>query len=160
MLRRLGLHERALAGPIAVAGIGRRRLHVPLASTGDLYSIVLPRATVLEICAAYQLTGICLFVVINPARIAMRVFTTSLDGAEDAATGGAALGLLGYDRYHPLQVQDVVGVEQGHVDSPQRGYLFVQKAGQAGEARLGGYVDVLVRGTLEVKPYPPAMGKQ
>lgn len=82
--------------------------------------------------------------VVSPARIALRVFTASLDGAEDVATGGAALGLLGYDRYHPLDVKDVVSIEQGHVDSPQRGYLLVQKPGPGGQARLGGYVDVLL----------------
>jgi len=88
-------HAGALAGPVAVTGIGRRRLYGPLHVTGDLYSLLVPRGTVLEICAGYQLTGICFFVVVSPARIALRVFTTSLDGAEDAATGGAALGLLG-----------------------------------------------------------------
>lgn len=42
-LRRLGLKQRALAGPVAVTGIGRRRLYVPLHATGDLYSLLVPR---------------------------------------------------------------------------------------------------------------------
>ena len=97
----------------------------------------------------YQLTDICLFVVVNPPRIALRLFTTSLGGAENAATGGAVLGIMGYDRFQPLHLEDVVTVEQGHVDSSQRGYLFYQRPEGGGAARLLGYVGVLPVGTLK-----------
>lgn len=148
VLRRLGLDERMMADPIAVTGVGRRRLYIPLGSTYDLYSVAMARGAVMQTCMDYQLTGVCLFVVVNPARIALRVFTTSLGGAEDAATGGAALGILGYDRLHPLHLEEVITVEQGHVDRPQRGCLFIQRPVSGHEARLGGFVDALMRGTL------------
>lgn len=57
--------------------------------------------------------------------------------------------MTGTTRYN---LEDVAGVEQGHIDSPPRGFLWVQKPGQRDKARLGGYVDVLVRGMLQVSP--------
>ena len=69
---------------------GRLRLVRELADPAELEALSLPPDQVLAFCRAAQISGLCLFARTGPCQARMRVFTTSRDGAEDAATGGAA----------------------------------------------------------------------
>jgi len=85
------------------------------------------RKQVMVLCTNYHLTGICLFVIHVSHKIEQRVFTTSLGGAEDAATGGATLGLL---CSHLRDCKESkIRVEQGQLETTQRGHLFNRMSG-------------------------------
>ena len=148
VLSRLGLGEGLLAGEPAVTGGARPRLYIPLPSPDALYRLTLSPETVLKICREQGLKGLCFFAVVDGGLIALRVFTTSLGGGEDAATGGAALGLIGYHRFRSLGLSGRVRVEQGQAETEKRGCLRLRWSPASPSVWLGSPVDVLVRGTL------------
>jgi PhzF family phenazine biosynthesis protein len=151
LLRGLGLDDEAghaVAGDAAIGGIGRRRLYVPLASEDLLQSVHPTPARILAACREHGLTGVCLFARRGPGEVALRVFTTSLHGAEDAATGGAALGLLGYDQRSSLGLADTFRVVQGPAAGLHRGCLHVRRGARPEDAGVGGQVALVLRGTL------------
>lgn len=148
VLHRLGISDEYIGGTVCIAGIARRRLYIPLHSTEELYKLRLSPSDVISTCVELGINGICLFVVLRSDHIALRVFTTSLAGSEDAATGGAALGLISYDQHYSLGLSETIRVDQGHIESFQRGCLYVQQSRKSGQVRLGGFVDVLSNGSL------------
>ncbi len=78
------------------------------------------------------------------------MFTTSLDGREDSATGGAVLGLLtlmlatGRAREVP---GDVWNIDQGHGPRHLRGTLLARCPGESAIA-IGGSCLPIARGVL------------
>lgn len=88
---------------------------------------------------AHSLSGVCLVDAGVSGRVRLRVFTSSLGGNEDVATGGAVAGLplvLGPGRHL---------VEQGRA-STRRGLLLAQGNGET--VSVGGEVLSLINGTL------------
>ncbi|GGK17551.1 hypothetical protein GCM10010965_08250 [Caldalkalibacillus thermarum] len=144
----LGLDEQMLNGELGITGVGRQRLYIPLRSQEVLYSITLSSGTIMHVCQMYGLHGICFFTVVDSGHVALRVFTTSLKGGEDAATGGAAIGLIGYNRFQHLGLAEVVRVDQGHIESEKRGCMFIRHDSSTNQVLLGSFVDVLLRGNL------------
>jgi predicted PhzF superfamily epimerase YddE/YHI9 len=142
----LGIDSGALAGPVAITGLGRRRLYCRFEALDALHAQVLTPERVKRVCADHGLNGVCLFVRQSADLVASRVFTTSLGGSEASATGGAALGLLGCDRLLGLDLATTVRVEQGQAGSQLRGCLFARRQGD--RAQLGGNVKILTNGTL------------
>ena len=146
ILKQLGIPEGALAGEICIGGVGRHRLYIPLATADDLYGIHLTPATIMQVCRELGITGISIFVKNNSDYILLRVFTTSLAGNEDAATGGAVLGLLGYNQY--CSYPSTFRVDQGHRESTRRGCIYIKKDLENACTLLGAKVDVLTEGTI------------
>ncbi len=72
---------------------GRARLYRPLLRPEALASITIEPDVVLRVCSELQVKGICFYARTGGPTVALRVFTVSLAGGEDAATGGAVLGL-------------------------------------------------------------------
>jgi predicted PhzF superfamily epimerase YddE/YHI9 len=126
--------------PARVIDTGRRRAYrrVEAATFGDF--ALAPEAA-LSWLQANELSGLCLVCERSAGEVALRVFTTSLDGREDVATGGAAAGLpafLGEDR--------ALIVRQGIGPARRRGVLRVRVEG--GSVWLGGACAWLVEGRL------------
>ncbi|TQR35965.1 PhzF family phenazine biosynthesis protein [Lysinibacillus sphaericus] len=147
-LTQLGISREVLAGKVCIGGVGRRRLYIPLATEDDLYSIRLIPSKVMHICTELGITGISFFVKLRSDYVLLRVFTTSLAGNEDAATGGAALGLIGYDQYCSFGLSSNVRVDQGHIESSSRGCIYLQQDSKSGRTFLGAKVEVLAEGSI------------
>ena len=148
VLKKFGIPEGALAGEICIGGVGRQRLYIPLATADDLYSIHLIPEMVMQVCTELGIAGISIFAKISSDYILLRVFTTSLAGNEDAATGGAALGLIGYNQYCSYGLSSTVRVDQGHRESTGRGCIYIKKNLENSCTLLGAKVDVLTEGTI------------
>ena len=146
-LKYLNISAECIQGDAYVTGVGRQRLYIPIKSSEELHQIQLGRKQVMTFCTNYNLTGICLFVIHDSHKIEQRVFTTSLGGAEDAATGGAALGLLCCSRLRDCKNLKIL-VEQGQLETTQRGHLFIRVSHQAGYGEIGGRVEILSKGNF------------
>ncbi|HEX2095059.1 MAG TPA: PhzF family phenazine biosynthesis protein [Longimicrobiaceae bacterium] len=149
---REGVLPRSLRPAAAAAGVvvdaGRRRLYLELASRGELEGASLAAPEVLAFCREEELHGVCLFARTGPAEAALRVFTTSLDGHEDAATGGAVAGLSVL--LDPAGRPDGTEwtVRQGHGPPHRRGRLFLRCEPAEEQLWVGGRVRVLAAGRL------------
>ncbi len=89
---------------------------------------------------AQQLGGLCLVAPLDGGRARLRVFTTSLGGGEDVATGGAVAGL-------PLMLGNGrLELDQGLGPFARRGALWVCSDDRL--VRVGGATKWLIRGVL------------
>jgi predicted PhzF superfamily epimerase YddE/YHI9 len=143
---------REVLGPVTLTGeecvidAGRRRVYARLGSVADLEQVVLEAAIAKELCAAAGIHGICLLAEDAGGPLRLRVFTTSLDGAEDCATGGAVAALptyfdaLGETRRYPLRVEQGMGPPQ------RRGTLFVGATPEGAE--VSGATQLVAHGQL------------
>jgi len=128
--------------PATVVDSGRRRVFQPVSDPAALAALVLDPALVLAHCRAAGVSGVCFFVITPPDRVDLRVFTVSLAGAEDAATGGAVLGLA------PLIGPGRWQVHQGGAHPLGRGLLFLDDDPGADVLSVGGRVELVARGQL------------
>lgn len=131
-----------------VLDTGRPRLYCAVAEEA-IESVALSADRVRAFCAAEGVKGICLTArraVDGAARL--RVFTLSLNGAEDASTGGAAGGVAVYWEHigapHDLPV---LTVHQGYGGEQTRGVLRVRRLG-GGVVAVGGSVVFVAHGVL------------
>ncbi|ABP52499.1 PhzF family phenazine biosynthesis protein [Salinispora tropica] len=135
------VHDDAL-----VVDTGRSRSYVNL-SADTLEAVWLDPAAVLSYCAAEGVSGICLVARLDNA-VRLRVFTTSLAGAEDVATGGAAGGLPAFLAATGGGSRRPVLVRQGHGTALTRGELHVRPLDGA-EVAVGGRVVAVSTGRLD-----------
>lgn len=156
VMARFGIPAIKLAGPVCIGGTGRRRVFLPVPLAEELDSIDIAPDVVLNICRSLKINGVVLFARLNASRLRCRVFTTSLGGHEDAATGGAVLGLSDYDRCFKLGLENVIQVDQGRLGAANRGTFFLRREMDAGPVWLGGRADVLVSGCLRAESAPDA----
>jgi len=147
-LSELGFSAEVLRNTAAISGIGRRRIYLKLDSEDELERISLSAREVNLWCKKNDLTAICLFFVCSKESIRFRVFTTSLSGEEDVATGGAALGLLSVDSALGVILSDRVVVNQGRGDSLFRGEILLKRANDRIPAKIGGLVQILTEGVF------------
>ncbi|MFJ8623762.1 PhzF family phenazine biosynthesis protein [Kitasatospora sp. NPDC093550] len=133
--------------PPVVLRQARSRLHLGCADAGQLAALDIAAPDVLALCEATGTNGLVLSAAEDGGRRRVRVFTTSLAGAEDSATGGAVLGLGQIEARHG--VRGDLTVVQGPADPARQGHLRLRLAG-ADEVLLGGEVLPLARGTLEL----------
>jgi PhzF family phenazine biosynthesis protein len=104
---------------------GRTRLFQELPDADRLSALALRPTQVMDYCAKEEIHGICLFAHTGEREIRMRVFTTSLDGGEDIATGGAVMGLLPYFQKKGAELPaGCWSIHQGFGARHQRGTLF------------------------------------
>jgi predicted PhzF superfamily epimerase YddE/YHI9 len=122
---------------------GRSRLYVEL---DDMAASRPPDpAQARELCAAHDCTAVVFFAPTGDASVRTRVFTTSLGGREDVATGGAAAGvgaLLARRGWHGR-----VQVVQGPEDSSRQGHLVLHLDR---ERHVGGQVHPLLTGRTSI----------
>jgi PhzF family phenazine biosynthesis protein len=127
---------------------GRARLYRALSRSEALASIAIEPDVVLRVCADLEVKGICFYARASGPMVALRVFTVSLAGHEDAATGGAVLGLSAL-----LPPGDWT-IEQGHGRALNRGLLRLHAPPGSAEVAVGGAAEIVARGTL-TRPPPP-----
>lgn len=122
------------------AGRVRARLLVRCDDIVALSRAVIPSERVRLLCATANLNGLVLYGV-HEGGVRVRVFTTSLAGAEDVATGGAVLAIAG--RLRNEGTHGDIAVRQGGTDEGQHGY-FRLRIGDG--IAVGGEVLTLARG--------------
>lgn len=133
----------APGGQSVLVDSGRARLYRRLDLSEDLAAIALEPEAVLRACSALQIKGLCFYARANDHAIALRVFTISLAGGEDASTGGAVLGLSAL-----LPPGDWT-IEQGHGRVLNRGLLRLHAPPAAADTAVGGAVEIVARGMLQ-----------
>jgi predicted PhzF superfamily epimerase YddE/YHI9 len=137
--------------PELIIDSGRSRVYRRLPHLSDLEEVWLPPDQVLAYCQDSQVHGICLFSLMGHRTMATRVFTTSLDGREDVATGGAVLGLLAYlARQDPgiTRGGDFWTIHQGQGPPHRRGTLFIKELPEEQAVAVGGLTRVVAQGVL------------
>lgn len=133
--------------PALVIDSGRKRVY-QLVPRDELHSIVVQPREVLQFCRERSIHGICLMALTGEREIALRVFTTSLDGREDIATGGAVAGIFSYlEQIGMNGFHSIWHVQQGSDGLNSRGALYVRRTNEH-DVEVGGVVKLLVRGKL------------
>lgn len=123
-----------------VVDSGRVRLYRELADRAALEALTLAPAEVMAVCARTGLQGLCFWTRIGAEAVALRVFTPSLEGGEDASTGGAVLGLSAL--LPPGTWQVAQGVGPFH----RTGELWLRS--KAADVEVGGAVKVVASGMV------------
>src|SRR5262249_47879470 len=137
------------AGPEVIMGFGRKRAYVELGRPQSLLDLVPSPGEILSYCRGRGINGLCPFHSPAPGRIHMRVFTTSLEGREDASTGGAVAALPLYFETVGRHAQIVAWkVEQGIGPAAGRGCLYVRRRAFGGDVSIGGEVKLVSAGDL------------
>jgi PhzF family phenazine biosynthesis protein len=126
-------------GPARVIDSGRVRRFQEVDGREALATLTLAPDEVLSVCRRQGLQGLCFWTRVDAQTVALRVFTPSLDGGEDASTGGAVLGLSA------LLPPGSWRVEQGQGPFHRLGELWL-RAGESLE--VGGAVRVIASGML------------
>jgi predicted PhzF superfamily epimerase YddE/YHI9 len=124
-------------------GSARPRAFMELTSNEELERLVLPPEKALALCRQADANGFVAYFV-SRAAVRARVFTTSLGGREDRATGGAvlALGWLLARAGHRGEIE----VLQGTGPAEGRGFLRLRL--ESDRVQVGGLVQPLVVGEL------------
>jgi PhzF family phenazine biosynthesis protein len=135
-------------GALVVNTGGRARAYLKM-RPAELAAAAIPAADVRAYCQAEGVSGVCLTAANIPGSVELRVFTMSLNGAEDVATGGAAAGLPAFwdAAGHPLGGQPVL-VRQGFGPAQTRAILHLRAQPDDGGVALGGNVAKVAVGTL------------
>jgi predicted PhzF superfamily epimerase YddE/YHI9 len=123
----------------------RSRAYLRLADDGQLLKLDIGATDVLELCHARDISGLVLSAVTAEGVLRVRVFTTSLSGREDNATGGAVLGAGRIAARDGLRGD--VTVVQGPVEPDRQGH-FALRLTSGGDVLLGGSVETLIVGGL------------
>lgn len=121
----------------------RSRLHLRCADVAQLEGLELEPDHVLELCSRLGISGVVLSA--SGAEERVRVFTTSLGGREDSATGGAVLGLG--QLIAATGVRGDLRVRQGPTERHRQGALRL-RVQDDGQVLLGGSVHSLMSGGL------------
>jgi predicted PhzF superfamily epimerase YddE/YHI9 len=126
-------------------GAARSRLYLSLDSAADVLVAAPTSAQVLRTCAAMDCQGVVLYHATSTS-VRARVFTTSLAGGEDTATGGAVLGLG-----QLLAAAGMTGrlpVTQGPAEPDRQGTLWLRLDPDPSACLVGGVVVPLLAGVL------------
>ncbi len=144
----LGIEVDCLHAPAYLAGVGRRRIYLPMSNEEELDNLACQSAKVDQWCREHALTAICAFVALARDRIRLRVWTTSLAGEEDSATGGAALGILALDAPLQLELASRITVVQGRKSSLAGGEILLRQSANAEAPHIGSRVILVPEGRL------------
>lgn len=146
-LARLGLTNGIEPLSMAYVALGRKRLvvEVPVAVLG--HAIVEPSVT-MDVCRALGLTGIVVFArdPNSPNLIRSRHFTTSLNGCEDAVTGGAAGAILAFCQQSQPRVKDLQVYQGGF--ATRGGWIRTRIGSPDGEIWIGGTAVKMLEGQI------------
>ncbi len=123
---------------------GRTRAYLELPDAGAVAAVHFTPEEVLVWCRAAGLHGICPVARTGERTAFLRVFTTSQDGREDIATGGACLAI-------PTFFGETTNVEwrieQGFGENRRRGTLFAKRL-SSDSAAVGGRHRLVAHGEL------------
>jgi PhzF family phenazine biosynthesis protein len=127
----------------------RRRVYYHFDNPVALAEARMDPNAVLDFCRAARVHGICLLTQTGERQVALRVFNTSLDGHEDAATGGAAMGILPFLAETGASVKPDLWwtVHQGCGEPHRRGELYTMLLPDLAMA-VGGKHRFIMRGQL------------
>lgn len=131
--------------------LGRNRLVIEVPRK-ILDSIQLHSSDAMNLCNDLEITGIVFFSRSgkNPDSIRSRHFTTSLNGSEDAVTGGASGAILAFCLHAGIEYPgDSVVVHQGGFDT-REGYVYVKFNKTNEEILVGGKAIKTAEGKLFV----------
>jgi predicted PhzF superfamily epimerase YddE/YHI9 len=135
------------AGHLVVDTGGRARVYCRIRPEA-LEAVAISPADVRDCCTYEGVSGLCLTARNPDGSVRLRVFTMSLDGAEDVATGGAAAGLAAYWEGIGVPLTELaVPVYQGFGKAQTRANLHLRFLPDGGIA-LGGYVKQVAVGKL------------
>ncbi|WP_067893656.1 PhzF family phenazine biosynthesis protein [Actinomadura chibensis] len=134
-------------GRAAVLRQARSRLHVRLEDLAHVNAVDLTPGQVLDLCAEHQAAGVVISGPVEDRSIRVRVFTSSLGGAEDSATGGAVIGVGILESVDGVR-GDVVAT-QGPEDAARQGRLGLRISGPY-EVGLGGASRTIMEGEFRV----------
>ncbi|WP_166379046.1 PhzF family phenazine biosynthesis protein [Catellatospora methionotrophica] len=123
----------------------RSRIHLRCADSAQLESLDIAPEQVLTLCARTGANGLVLESTADDGSQRVRVFTTSLSGREDNATGGAVLG-VGRIAAAEGRRGDIA-VCQGPPDRHRQSKLHLRIT-DSGDVLLGGTVESLLTGRL------------
>lgn len=133
----------ALASRPVIIRQARSRIHLRCADAGQLAEATVHARDVVDLCARTRTNGLVLSAPVGTDEWRVRVFTTSLSGAEDSATGGAVQGvgvLAALDG-----TRGDIRVCQGPRDPARQGHLLL-RVEDDGTVLLGGEVMTLLYG--------------
>ncbi|EJC71123.1 putative epimerase, PhzC/PhzF [Rhizobium leguminosarum bv. viciae WSM1455] len=133
--------------PLMRIACGRTRLVQQFNSLEQLYELAPTPDDILAVCKVYECQGLSVFYRGQAEHIHARVFTTSLGGAEDLGTGGAAVAMAAYleSTGSPLGCGAHVVIEQGAL-AIGKGQIFLRVASSG--VFIGGRVTPVLDGQL------------
>ena len=123
---------------------GRTRAYFELPDAAAVGAVRLTPEEVLAWCREHEVSGICPVAQTGERSAVLRVFTTSQDGREDVATGGACLGIPAF--FGETGNAEWL-VEQGTGEPRHRGTLFAKNLSKE-TAAVGGRHRFVTRGEL------------
>lgn len=130
---------------------GRLRLLREYAEAEELESLRPEPEAVFAFCRAQKISGLVLFARTGADQIRLRVFTTSLDGREDASTGGAVMAippaLAHWRALSPREASQSWTVQQGTGPAHRRGTLHARLLA-SGRTSVGGHHRLIATGHL------------
>lgn len=116
-----------------------------LESVEAVDAVVVHPTQVLDLCAGHRVSGLVVSSPVLDRRVRVRVYTTSLRGAEDSATGGAVVGVGIIESLDGI-TGDIVATQGPH-DLAKQGRLGLRLDGPYAVG-LGGEVRTLVEGDI------------
>jgi PhzF family phenazine biosynthesis protein len=137
-------------GPEIVIGFGRHRAYVEVGEIGHLHVFTPDPGEVMRYCREHGISAVCPFVRVGVGHLALRVFTTSLSGREDAATCGAVAALPAY----LATAETAAGAGEWRVDQGSggvigRGRLYLRSTEGPRSVAVGGHTRILTVGNLQ-----------
>jgi PhzF family phenazine biosynthesis protein len=146
-LARLGFTDCIEPPRMAYVDLGRKRLvvEVPASTLGQA---VVGQAVAMDVCRALGVTGIVLFArdPSSPGLIRSRHFTTSLNGCEDAVTGGAAGAILAFSQKSQPEVRELQVYQGGF--ATRGGWIHTKRDSPDGEIWIGGTAVKMLEGKI------------
>lgn len=134
------------ASHAGIVDCGRIRAYFELPNRDAVAAVRLAPEEVMAWCRAEKLHGICPVAWTGERTAFLRVFTTSQDGREDIATGGACLAI---PPFLGESTDAVWRIEQGIGEAHRRGTLFARRLSET-SAAVGGHHRLVVRGELNL----------
>ena len=132
-----------LQTPVTLIDSGRTRAFQRVVDERHLRELSVSRESVLALCRAHSLSGVCFYSVVAPLRARLRVFTVSLAGGEDVATGGAVAALSRLLEPGMWQID-----QGGGASALERGRLRLDFTALSSAVAVGGVVEIVARGEL------------
>jgi trans-2,3-dihydro-3-hydroxyanthranilate isomerase len=146
-ITQLGFTDCIEPPPMAYVALGRKRLvvEVPASTLGQA---VVDQAVAMDVCRRLGITGIVVFACdpSSPGLIRSRHFTTSLNGCEDAVTGGAAGAILAFWQKSQPEVRELKVYQGGF--ATRGGWIHTKRDSPDGEIWIGGTAVKMLEGNI------------
>jgi trans-2,3-dihydro-3-hydroxyanthranilate isomerase len=147
-IARLGFNDCIAPPPMAYVDLGRKRLVVEVPAS-TLEQAVVGQAVAMDVCRALEITGIVVFArdATSAGLIRSRHFTTSLNGCEDAVTGGAAGAILAFWQKSQPEVRELQVYQGGF--ATRGGWIHTKRDSPDGDIWIGGTAVKMLEGEIQ-----------